>query len=212
MSAVPHRVPPKDTLWRKFKRRYWNYYTWTTSLPFVGFSMPFVCALLWLFRASCPFGLVALAGFLWFCCCFSGMLINGFSLWHIFRTERLRKRPNSQFFVLMLLEFAVICGALLMGRIDIAVLAHLGLNTCTNVLADVVNKRADYSRPIQNVIYAIAFLSGSGWIFLASLAVIALYRAMQTRRNLDFWEFVAAKPSRSEYVQKQKEACASGHG
>jgi hypothetical protein len=211
-STVSDPILPQDTLWRKLKRRYWHTFSLMTFPVGFVYGIPMACALLWLWRASCPSWVVFIAGSLWFLSSLIGLLLTGFTV--VISLLSRRKIPASSWLSFargLLVDGVTIC-TLFMGRMDIAILVCLILRACMGFLVGMVKKRKMLWGALQYGLLTAAFLISSGWFFLAALALLGLSYGIRSWRKTDFWAYAAAKPSRSAYVQRQQEACASGHG
>jgi len=204
MSAKPDRPFDHNTLWRKFRRRYWMHPIWLLPwlLEDLAFLIPALCMVAWMLRDA---GWQRLGDFLrglWLIGSVAGLLFGLLSLWMRRRySRRFASRPLPAMPVLPYVIYALTAISLMQGRIDLAVYATFGL-------AALPKLQKNRSTALLDLALTGAFALNAIWAVVVLLAL----RLFKQNQQPDFLEIIRQKPGRMEFVREAREQCAAGGG
>jgi hypothetical protein len=215
MDTTLRTARPHNALWRKFRRRtLFDTWGWTVG---GGLALiPPACMVAWLWKDQGWGWLAQTLRGLWFLESLFIFLISGFVclIWPFLIRNVDRSGLPTVLERRRLLATPIAAGgkalALLVGRVDWAVICSVGLDA----VGLVSGKKAAYSwRMLPRVLLDIgviaAFLAHSTGLLIAVWLAAWLVMPWLTPT---LREVVARKPTRADYVGRLQQQCASGHG
>lgn len=205
MTTDPSRSYPHRALWRKLRRRCFL----DGSTLFVGaLVLPSaLCALAWLSHGPLSRWLVVCFGILWFVISMFGMLAMSIGLMVARRQDKVA--PANQFALLWyILVNAVTMIALLFGRVDWAFYLTFGLTGLSGIWSGQATVRSFALPLLIRAALCLAFAAHAVWLLIPLLVL----HYLPSRGRPALTELVRHRPTRTEYLAKSREQCATGGG
>jgi hypothetical protein len=207
MGAEPYPSFPHNTLWRKLQRRYF-----LDRFSIVGAVFacpPALCSVSWLLHG--PLWFTLFCGACWFLTSLFMTFLMALGLISQIR----RSVPQPHPFPSRLMLFWTVCVhlstliALLSGRVDWAFYITFGLSEWSGVWSSRAQPLQATLRFLFALALCLAFAKHAAWM-VVSLLIIQFLRSWCFRPKLR--EAIRRLPTRAEYVDRSREACAAGGG
>ncbi len=208
MSAEPPQSFPHNALWRKLRRRYFVK-SFPTLFGGAMFLLPAICGVTWLWRGPLWPWLTVGIGILWaLWSAFFALMMMSVLTQQAGRGASLTPSQRTGFLFSGLVN-GIVPLALLMGRVDWAFYSTFGLT----YLSELWNHGNPIQRRMLRLALAatlcLAFAAHAAWL----VVLLLLLNALQSQgRRTSLTEQIRLRPTRAEYVTRNREACAAGGG
>jgi hypothetical protein len=210
MKSEPLTLRPYNGFWRKLQRRClvprFPLFLRLLLLPVA--LIPALAVVAYMLRDQGWGGLVKVTSVLWLL--LDAFLLLFFLLLQLLqrKTGQMQAQPRTVATFLSPLSLTVTIGALLLGRVDVAIYVTYSGGAILALAQYKKKGRMSVVTVLINGVLLAAFTAGSIWMFLLLLAL----RSTWQLRYPPLLEDVRKKPSQQEFVEKARKACAAGGG